>query len=89
MADDEVATHPKTVLAAFLQQNLGVEKATATVDDACRSLGFSEPLTRAQCLETLEHIALQPGIVGITARFAKSRAILALGTAPSRRTLTD
>jgi hypothetical protein len=81
----EAITHPRQTVAEFLQQNLGVEKALSTVNEACAALGFGEELSREECLAALEHIALQPGIVGITARFAKSRAILALGQGPSRR----
>lgn len=78
MADE--AVHTREAVAAFLRQNIGTEKAAAIVDEACVSLGLPTTLSRSQCLAVLEHIALQPGIIGITARFAKSRAILALNT---------
>jgi hypothetical protein len=61
-------------VAALIAPSLGDEKARAIVADTARSLGMtSAQLENAQCLRLLDAIALQPGIVGISARFAKSR----------------
>ena len=68
--------HTRADLAALLSQNLGTEKALELVAHASRELSFAEPMTTNQCLEILERIAAQPGLVGIAARFAKSRVLL-------------
>jgi hypothetical protein len=54
-----------------------MEEADASVNAAIGALKL-EPssLTRAQALAVLEHISAQPGVVGVTARFAKSRFLL-------------
>jgi hypothetical protein len=71
--------HPKSVLADMLARSLGVVKAAEIVDVATRQLGLGEALTRADALLVLEQIASQPGIIGVTARFAKSRVHLVWG----------
>ncbi len=68
--------HARTELASLLSQNLGTEKANELVSAAARELGFGDPLSTSQCLEILERVAAQPGLVGIAARFAKSRVLL-------------
>ena len=61
-------------LARLLAQALGNEKASDAVNKATLMLGIRrEVLDKAQALSVLEHIAQTPGLVGITARFAKSR----------------
>ncbi len=56
---------------------LSEAKAREVVDAALASLGYSRgPLSHEQMLEVLEAIAASPGIVGISARFVKSRLIL-------------
>jgi hypothetical protein len=63
-----------TELAGHLSQALGQEKALAEVQAAARELGLSPLGVRRQdALAILDRIAGAPGIVGITARFAKSR----------------
>lgn len=70
----EAATRPATGLADMLANNLGDERARELVDEAVSALGFdSAALSQEQALSVLEHLAQQPGIVGITCRFAKSR----------------
>lgn len=75
----ESSLHNKSELASLLSHNIGVEKANELVDVAARELRCGDELTVAQALEILEHIAAQPGIVGISARFAKSRVLLRWG----------
>jgi hypothetical protein len=61
-------------LAKLLAQALGNEKALDAVSKAATKLGIRrDPLDKDQALSVLEQIAQTPGLVGITARFAKSR----------------
>jgi hypothetical protein len=70
-------TRPRRDLVKLLASSVGVEKARECVTGAAHELGLaSEELTQRDALSVLEHIAGQPGIVGITARFAKSRVHL-------------
>ena len=56
---------------------LGDSKARDMVDKATRELRItSHELESRQALQVLDYIAAQPGLVGITARFAKARAVL-------------
>jgi hypothetical protein len=64
-------------LIAMLSQTLGDAKAREVLSAAMVALGVRRGvLTPALALEVLEHIAIEPGIVGMTARFAKSRVHL-------------
>lgn len=62
-------------LSELLSHSLGAAKALDEVSLALASHGFADSkcVTREQAIEVLETIAQRPGIVGITARFAKSR----------------
>lgn len=71
--------HTHAELAALLSQNLGMEKALDLVGAAARDLSYGSELSMEQGLEILERIAVQPGLVGIAARFAKSRVLLRWG----------
>lgn len=66
-------------LAGLLSKAIGEEKAEAVVRDTARKLGLGSytDFSQRQALEILESIASTPGIVGVTARFAKSRLHLA------------
>lgn len=77
MSTSHLHTHAE--LAALLSQNLGMEKALDLVGVAAKDLSFGAELTMEQGLEILERIAVQPGLVGIAARFAKSRVLLRWG----------
>ena len=78
--------HSRTELAALLSQNLGTEKAVELVTAAAKELGFFDAsLSTQQCLGVLERIAAQPGLVGIAARFAKSRVLLRWSNAETSR----
>jgi len=58
-------------------QTMGVEKADAVVAEAMASLSLSATdVNQQEALRILEHIASQPGLVGISARFAKGRVHL-------------
>ncbi len=67
-----------TSLAGLLSASIGDEKATEAVRSATRELGIGGgEVSFEQALEIFEKIAETPGIVGVTARFAKSRLHLA------------
>lgn len=56
---------------------LGDSKARDVISKAARELRITgNELESRQALQMLEHIAAEPGLIGITARFAKARAIL-------------
>lgn len=83
MSTSHLHTHAE--LAALLSQNLGMEKALELVTAAAKELSFGAELTMEQGLEILERIAVQPGLVGIAARFAKSRVLLRWGSTSEQR----
>lgn len=60
-----------------LAASLGEVKARELVAQALERSGVDpKTLTRREALEVLERIAKKPGLVGITARFVKSRLLL-------------
>jgi hypothetical protein len=65
-------------LVKLLAATLGIDKGRETLATALAQLGFSDRggLDRAQALAVLDHIAREPGIVGVVARFSKARVIL-------------
>jgi plasmid stability protein len=64
-------------LVSMLSQTLGEATARDVLAAALATLGIRRRvMTVAQALDALELIAAQPGIVGMTARFAKSRVHL-------------
>jgi hypothetical protein len=61
-------------LAKMLAGTIGEEKAQEAVAGACSAAGLTaESLSWEEALAVLGRIAETPGVVGITARFAKSR----------------
>lgn len=65
---------------------LGDAKARDVIDKAARELRITaSELESRQALQMLEHIASEPGLIGITARFAKARAILRWPQSPGDR----
>ena len=68
---------PRLELSKLMGQTMGVEKADAVVAEAMASLSLSATdVNQQEALRILEHIASQPGLVGISARFAKGRVHL-------------
>ena len=69
---------PIVELERLLSPSLGQEKACEVVGESARALGvWSDQITQQQALAILERIAsLSPGLIGITARFAKSQVVL-------------
>lgn len=56
---------------------LGEAKARDVIAKTTKALNFpSHELERWQALQVLESIAAEPGLIGITARFAKARAVM-------------
>lgn len=68
---------PCAELVRMLSPSLGQQKAESLIVEAAGALGLrAELIARSDALRILEKIADQPGLVGITARFAKSRVHL-------------
>jgi hypothetical protein len=64
-------------LAALLTSAVGTDQARDIVLDAARKLGLpSDRLEKAQAMALLDHLAVEPGMVGMCARFGKARLIL-------------
>jgi hypothetical protein len=64
-------------LASMLAGSIGAGAALERINRACSALHYKElELDREKALAVLEQIADEPGIAGISARFAKSRIIL-------------
>lgn len=65
-------------LIPLLSQTIGEDKARDVIVEAARRLQLSlaDGLHEQDVLSLLDDIAASPGIVGITARFAKSRVHL-------------
>ncbi len=72
---------PAGALARLLRSAMGEEKASEIVNSAVRELRLAagDGLDQADALKVLELLAKTPGIVGITARFAKSHVHLHWG----------
>lgn len=63
-------------LAALFARAVGDDKARDLVKAASRSAGIPLPCSNDEAHRLLDAIAAQPGIVGVTARFAKARFVL-------------
>jgi len=62
-------------IADLLAPTLGWEKSAELVTDACQRLGLAgATLSVEQAMALLDDLAAAPGLVGVTARFARSRA---------------
>jgi hypothetical protein len=71
------ATRTRRDLAKLLSSSIGIEKALECVVAAAIAVGLGgDELSQEDALQVLERIATEPGIVGVTARFAKSRVHL-------------
>jgi hypothetical protein len=68
---------PRSELVALLAHSLGMEKSDELVATAARRLHLdASAFNRDEALRVLEDLMKLPGIVGITARFAKARCVL-------------
>jgi hypothetical protein len=76
---EEQETMPLSSLALRLSSALGLKKASQLVRDAASAHRISkEVVTIDQITAILSTISEQPGIVGVSARFVRSRLILEL-----------
>lgn len=72
-----VPTFDLDAVIEVLSPGVGEHMARAAVHSALDALGMPhDGLSREDVLRTLDHIAQTPGVVGVTARFARSRLIL-------------
>ncbi len=64
-------------VAALIASAMGTDRAREIVLDAARCLGLPpDRLDKAQAMALLDHLAIEPGVVGLCARFGKARLIL-------------
>jgi hypothetical protein len=73
---------------AMLTPGLGAIEAARIVHSTADVLGFGPELDVAQAMRLLDRLSGVPGLVGITAHFSKSHALLAWqsgGSDPKRR----
>ncbi len=69
-------------LEAALRKALGQQRAEAAIRQAATTLSIAGPqLTQEQALAILGVVAEHDGLVGISARFARSRMMTALASA--------
>jgi len=67
-------------IVGLLASTVGQERAEEAVLEAVRRLGLpARALSRDQTMMVLDDLAARAGLVGVTARFAKARAILLFG----------
>lgn len=75
-APNQKTRRPLSLLVALLAPTIGKEHAQRVIDDTARMLGHADDIDLDQALALLERIASSPGVVGIAARFAKTRVHL-------------
>jgi hypothetical protein len=78
------AHHTVDDVSTLIGQNIGIERARELVEAAVARLDLSSELSTEDALAVLDDIAQAPGLVGIAARFAKSRAVLRWGGVKQR-----
>ncbi len=66
-------------LTALLSHAVGIAAAQAAVDRCAARCGFGDDGSVDAALRVLELISSEPGLVGITARFAKARLLIRKG----------
>jgi hypothetical protein len=72
---DGPSTYDHPWVAAMLSKSVGDDAALAAVREHATRLGFGDVLDEHAVLTVLEAIATEPGLVGVTARFCRSRLI--------------
>ena len=63
-------------VAGILSASLGQERAVEVTEVAARHLNLQVPLGQPELSALLEHLGQQGDVVGVVARFAKSRLVL-------------
>jgi hypothetical protein len=77
-------THSRESFTAFFASSLGEDVAREVIVRTALGMGMdSRRFTNASAHRVCERLALEPGIIGIAARFAKSRLILKWGVPKS------
>lgn len=66
-------TRPRALVAQLLSPNLGEERAHKLVDETALTMNLPADLELDQALALLEKITRMSGVVGVAARFAKTR----------------
>jgi hypothetical protein len=68
---------PRSELVALLAHALGEEKSEEVIVASARKLAIDDTaFNRQEALSILEELSTERGVVGVTAKFAKARAIL-------------
>lgn len=70
------ATIDAEQIVTLLAAALGTDKAQKLVSAELQRAGLGDRLTQADAMRVLETLAAVPGLVGVTARFAKARFVL-------------
>ena len=69
--------YTRTQLVGMIEQSVGRDKSERLIAEAALEQGIEgERLTAAQAMDVLELLAEQPGIVGVTARFARVKLLV-------------
>lgn len=74
---DAPPRRPLSVVVACMERSLGHATAARVVSEAAAELGYGDELLQQEALELLETLARHPGLVGVVARFAAVRILLA------------
>lgn len=72
---DGPGRHTERWVADLLSKSVGDDAARDIVREQVLAFGFAAPFDEQQVLQVLEAIASRPGLVGVTARFCRSRLI--------------
>jgi len=77
-------SYRRAEVAAVLVPALGEPASKKLIEETAKHLGLErDDLSFEEVMAILEHIASAPGIVGIAARFSKTRVILMWGSGRS------
>jgi hypothetical protein len=76
MDESPLHTFDLPSIAALLSKSVGDDMALSVVRDAARKLGVIDAVLDQDCtLEILAVVATNPGLIGVSARFCRSRLI--------------
>lgn len=68
-----IETRPLSVVVALLAPNVGEERAQRLVEETASTMNLGSQIELDQALALLEKITRMSGVVGVAARFAKTR----------------
>lgn len=66
-------TRPRSLVVRLLAPNVGEERAQKLVEETAQVMGLPAELELDQALALLEKITRMSGVIGVAARFAKTR----------------